>query len=346
LFFTASATVRADDNIYLKNTNAASDTVWSFQPGLDFVFGNSAATQGHVYFKEEFLRYSTHSNQNTHLANVGFTSAYSDGKSKLDLGGYYNQMAQNDISIPGAIVERKLTNFKGVGEVSVSEKTTIGLGLTYDKTDYGPAAYTDSTYFGIPLDAYFEVSPKLEASVGYRYRTVSLSGNAADGKDHFLNVGARGEFTPKLSGQVRIGYAKRSFTGGKDYSTVGLDTGLTYAFSEKTAYHFIFTNDFGASALGQSTKDRTIGVTADSKLDSQWSWNVGLSQRSIEYPAGRAGSTTSTTDDFLEGSAGLAYVYNTHLNFSASYTHRNNSSDMKAFEFTNNVFSLGANIRY
>jgi polysaccharide biosynthesis protein VpsM len=346
LFFTASAGLRSDDNIYLKNKNEASDTIWSFKPGLDFVFGNNAATKGHAYYTEEFLRYSSHSKQNTSLANVGFTSAYSDGKSKLDLAGSYAQTAQNDVTIPGAIVERNVTNLKGVGEVSVSDKTTVGLGLVYDKNDYGPASYVDSSNFSIPLDGYFEVSPKLAASVGYRYRSVSLSGNAPDGKDHFFSVGARGEFSEKLTGQLRVGYAKRSFTGGKDYSTLGLDSGFNYNFSEKTTFQFTFTNDFGASALGQSTKDRTLAVNAVSKVDSQWSWNVGLSERSIEYPAGRAGSTVSTTDDFFEGNLGVAYTYNTHLNFAAGYTYRNNGSDLAAFEFKNTVFSVGANIRY
>jgi hypothetical protein len=66
---------------------------------------------------------------------------------------------------------------------------------------------------------------------------------------------------------------------------------------------------------------------------------VGVTFRSIQYSARK--------DDYTEGLVGVSYVYNSTVNFSASYTYRNNNSDkLASAEFTNNVFSLGANIRY
>ena len=82
-----------------------------------------------------------------------------------------------------------------------------------------------------------------------------------------------------------------------------------------------------------------MGANVSSQLTEQWSLNAGISRRAIEY--------TTHKDDYVEGYIGAYYVYNRYLNLTASYTYRNNSSDkLKAGEFTNNVFSFGANIRY
>jgi len=346
LFFTTAAAVKSDDNIYLNNKGAVSDTIWSLQPGLELDFGHNASTQGRLSYAEDFLRYTSHSTQNKSLANVGLVSGYSDGKSKLDFNASYVELAQNDVTIPGFIVDRNLTDIKLSGETAVSQKTAVGVGVAYDKTAYGPASYIGTEEYSVPLDAYFEITPKLQASAGYRYRTVSFSHSIPDAKDNFFNVGARGEFTPKLTGQLRVGYNTRSMSGQAKQNGLGVDSGFTYAFSEKTGINFGMTNDFNASAFGQSTKDRNLFINADNKIDDQWSWNVGLSYRTIDYPVGRSGVAIATTDNYLEGSVGVAYVYNTHLNFQAGYLRRHNSSDLSSATFSNNVFSLGANIRY
>jgi len=83
-----------------------------------------------------------------------------------------------------------------------------------------------------------------------------------------------------------------------------------------------------------------LGANVTNKLTEQWSINAGLNRRSIDYP--------TRTDDYLEGNIGATYVYNSYVNFTASYIYRDNSSDSatSGSEFTNNVFALGANIRY
>jgi hypothetical protein len=42
----------------------------------------------------------------------------------------------------------------------------------------------------------------------------------------------------------------------------------------------------------------------------------------------------------------VTYTLSSIVNFGASYTYRDNSSDSAGAEFTNSVFTFGANIRY
>lgn len=341
LFLTAAVDVKVDDNIYLRNTNEADDTILTFSPGLDLIFGRNAAMSGNLYYRHDILRYSDNSNQNTDLANLGLNSLYNNGKTKFDFGFSYAETAQNDASVPGFIVPRDATAARALGEFGVTEKSTLGIGVRYEKSDYGiGGSFRDNSSFSIPADYYFEYSPKLQLSVGYRYRTTELSGaGTIDRKDHFLNLGARGEFTPKLSGQVRVGYGKRSYDNTlPDDDTLGLDLRLTLAATAKTSLHFDASNDFGVSALGESTDALTLGATINTRVDDQWAFRAGLHFRSVDYP--------TRSDDYFEGNASVSYTYSEFVNFAAGFTHRSNDSTFAANEFTNTVFSLTANLRY
>ncbi len=340
LFVTAAAAVQFDDNIYLDGTNETDDTIMSFTPGVDLVFGKGSITKGNAYYREEIRRYSDNDNQDAELSSLGFRSSYDNGVTKADFNASYAQVAQNDndIRATGSIVRRKLTNLGAKVEFGISEKTSLAAGIAFDKTDYGPASYSDSDIWSLPLDVYYKVNPKMDWSLGYRYRSSELSGSGLDSTDHFINVGARGEFSPKLVGQVRVGLTQRSFDVGDDDTQLGFDGNLTYAFSEKTMYRFNISNDFGSSGTGDSTENFVIGLTVSNKLSEQWAFTGGLSLRKIDY--------STRSDDFLEGLVAVSYHLNAIVNFGASYTYRDNSSSAAAGEFSNSVFSFGANIRY
>jgi hypothetical protein len=340
LFVTAAASIQADNNIYLDSNNEKSDTIFSFTPGFDLVFGKGSATTGNLYYREEIRRYSSANAQDTQLANVGANASYSNGVTKADFNASYAEVAQNDndIRATGDIVQRQLTNLGAKTEFGISEKTKLSIGIAYAKTNYDVASYTDSSIVTLPVDVYYAANPKLDWSVGYQYRTSDLSGAGRDSSDNFLSIGARGEFTPKLVGQVRVGYTSRSFDVGSSENLFGVDGSLRYLYSEKTTYGMTFGNDFGSSGTGASTKNASFGLTVSNKFTEQWLLNAGLSYRTTKY--------STRTDDFTEGQLGVTYVYNNTVNFSASLTLRDNSSDLASAEFTNNVFMFGANVRY
>lgn len=340
LFLTANASVQLDDNIFLDSINEQDDVVYSFTPGVDFVFGKNAQASGNVYYKEEFRGYADHDDQNTSLSNVGLKSKYDNGMTKAGFNAAYAQLAQNDndINPVGTIVHRDVVNLGANTEFGLSEKTSLSLALTYDNTDYHPAQYSDSEIWSIPLDVYYKATAKMDWSFGYRYRATDLSGVGVDTDDHFLNIGARGEFTPKLTGQVRIGYTQRSFEVGGDEDLFGINGNLIYTYSDKTSYKLDISNDFGSSGFGDSTKNFSVTFGGKTQMTEQWFMNGGLRYTKMEYP--------DRTDDYLEGQLAVAYTLNHYVDFSASYIYRDNSSTRTGVEFTNNVFSLGANIRY
>src|SRR5581483_5286324 len=166
----------------------------------------------------------------------------------------------------------------------------------------------------------------------------------SDSTDHFFNVGGRGEFTPKLTGTLAIGYGERQLAHGGNHPLLGLDASFTYELTPKTNLQFGASNDFGSSPQGAQQKNFTVNGMATTKFTADWSASLGLSWRAINYLP----TTTAVgrTDDYFEGNLGLTYIVSTSIQITGSYVYRNYSSEIASSEFKNNVFSIAANFRY
>lgn len=342
LFLTGAVAVKFDDNIFLRPTGEINDTIYSFTPGVDVVFGKNAATSGNLYYNAEIRRYDNTGSQDATLHNLGLNSLYSNGKTRLDFGASYVEQAQSEISVPGAIIDSEVFSARALGEVGITQKSTLGVGVSYADTAYEPVSFTDSGILTLSADVFSEYTEKLAFSLGYQFRNTSTSGGGdrIDRRDHFFNVGARGEFTPKLTGTVRVGYVTRDFDGGRSSNdSIGLDANLIYAPTAKTTIQITGSNDFGTASAGDSTRTASGGLGVNSKIDEQWSWNANVAYRSIRYSPVR-------TDDYYEGTFGVRYILNTYFSFAASYYHRTNDSVLRQQEFDNNTFTLSTNVRY
>jgi polysaccharide biosynthesis protein VpsM len=235
------------------------------------------------------------------------------------------------------LVRRDVFNASGNAEVEVSQLTTVGAGVSFANENYKRRGYTDSDSLQIPLNVYYRWTPKVDLSLGYRYRDYQVD-IGQDSKDHFLNVGARGDFTPKLVGRFAVGYNQRKLERGGDDSQLGVDASFTYEISPKTSLELGASNDFGTSPQGQQQKNLTFHGFVTSRLSAEWSVNAGLSYRGINYG--------TRTDDYVEAMLGTTYVVNANVRIQGAYVNRNYSSAIRSAEFKNNVFSVAANFRY
>jgi polysaccharide biosynthesis protein VpsM len=360
LFLTGSLGVRADDNIFLSR-NAESDLIFDITPGIDLTFGKNAQLKGSLTLADSFANYSDNSDLNTNLFSGDFVSRYDDGKLKLGFNVGYHELNQNtvDIRSAGTLVRRDVFSAGGNTEVEISQITSVAGGIAFNHENYKRRGYTDSDSLTVPIDFYYKWTPKLDLSLGYRYRDYRVDTLGQDSTDHFFNVGARGEFSPKLTGKAAIGLTTRKLDRGGDDTLLGIDTSLAYEISPKTSLQLGLSNDFGTSPQGQQQRNFIINGMVLSKISEEWSVNAGLSFRAIEYDAVPAetrttGTTITTirpriagrTDDYWEGQLGTTYIINANIQIVGAYVYRNYSSDIGLNEFKNNVFSVAANFRY
>ena len=343
LFLTGSLGVRADDNIYLAR-DATSDLIFDITPGAELSFGKNAQLKGKLTLAEAFTSYSDNSALNTNLFSADFVSRFDDGKLRLGYDLSFRELNQNSFDArpalaglnPGLV---RRDNFVTTvsAESEISQKTAVATSLSFTRDNYKRAGYSDTDSITVPIDFYYKWTPKTDLSIGYRYRDTQVQ-IGQDSTDHFFNVGARGEFSPKLTGRFAVGLNRRQVGNGGDANQLGLEAKFAYELTPKTSLEFGASNDFGTSPQGQQLKNKTVNAMVTAKLTPEWSVNAGLSWRAIDYGA--------RTDDYWESQVGTTFIISTNVRMVGSYVYRNYSSDVRLNEFRNNVFSVAANFRY
>ncbi|MBC8008746.1 MAG: outer membrane beta-barrel protein [Burkholderiales bacterium] len=341
LFLTARAEARYEDNVTLSSDDEVEDEIFEFAPGVEVVFGKNSLTRGTISFYERFVAYSESTDLNEELANFLFKSTYEGAKLKLDTNLSFNEYYQNTRDTAGTSTLVRFDEYAaGVGgELTVTEKSKIGAGLKYGATDYKTGGFDDRETYTVPANYYFAIRPKLDLSTGIQYRQTDLD-IGADSEDYYFNVGARGEFTPKLIGTFTVGYTLRDTdaAGVDDESLVGLDAGLSYLYSEKTQFTLNMSNDFGTSSQGGGQEVASINLGVRSQIAADWSARASVGYQEIDY------INTTRTDEYMTGLLGLTYVVNQAISLDAYYSYADNDSDFS--DFTANTLSVSANFRY
>lgn len=344
LFVIADAMASYNDNILLQTSAAEQDdVVFTFRPGFDLQFGKDSLVKGGVVARGTLTSYSDHSEFNNQLFGVGANGAYDNGNLRLNGSASFDELDQPTVDATGgSLVERNATAAKIDGELSLSEKISIGSGFAYSNVDYRTGGFSDQWTYVVPVDVYYELTPKVDVSVGVRYTHVDVDSAGADSFDDlYYNVGARGAFTPKLSGSFSVGYTTRDANVGPDPDgSFGANAGLTYAYSDKTQLSLSLARNFSNSSTGASYENSQITLSAVSAITVDWRLNASITYRQLDF------DLINQKDDYLEGSLGATYIINNHLTAGLSYTYRDKSSDAAATEFNNNVVTLSLSARY
>jgi hypothetical protein len=343
-FITGDATVRRDDNVFLTSQAHKADTIFLLNPGIDMHYAGGEASASLTY-SEQFVRYASDKGLNDNLADLQGNLAYKGTASQLAATASFQQEDQSTLLAQNQ--DQTLKHSLAIGSVNgewgVTAKTSIGTGASFQRTTYPEAGLTNSDAWSFPVDLYYAVSPKIDLSLGYRFDKTTLDSGVGDSTDDFFNIGARGDFTPKLSGQIRVGLAElRSSQAGGNTKQPGLGMTLNYLFSPKTSLTLSADNGFTESALGTSQEVLSINSAATIALSQAWSLTLGGSFDSTKYLK----QVPPRRDDFWVGDLGVGYALTTDTTFELSYLFRRNASTLDLATFDDDVLSLSASSRF
>jgi polysaccharide biosynthesis protein VpsM len=356
LSLTADVGVRHDDNIFLTNTNEVADTIISVTPGIGLQWGQSALTHGHLAYREAYNHYQQDTSPNVALGSgegdFGYTG---DSGFAATLGANYQQLYQTntDVLAAGGTGLFHTNIFSGSGDVEIplGVKTGMRAGVGYNQTKYEVDSFTGNSDLSFPLSVFYKITPKTDVSLGYTYSTQKPDKPGPSSKDQYLNVGAHGEFTPKLSGSFSVGYETRRVADSPKLDIFAFNGAFAYAITPKTNATLSLSRSFNVGALGSNTTDTVyrLGVTSD--LSPQWQLSASLGYLNSNY--GDAifredplATPVNRTDHTWEGSLVATYIYTQWLTTSASYNLHTNNSTIPTVDFTDNVFSLSVGLRY
>lgn len=350
LFVTAKVGIDFNDNVTMGSDYIApgatepanplrDDTIFLFSPGLSYEFGKNALVSGKLAYTENISRFADNSDLDSELSDVSFTIQHKDEKSKTTGKASFKQLNQNTVDARAPDLSRRDVINAGLEhEMDMTAKSSLLFGFDYLDTDYEKANFTDRSKTEIPVRYYYELTPKVDMNLGLAYRDISTPSSTVDSEDWFYHVGARGEFTPKFSGFLRVGVTDRSGKAGSR-TTWGLKSDFRYAVSQKSTLTFGASNDFGTSGTGQSQENMDIFVGFNSKIAPDFTLGSRVALRRIDY-------FTRASDDFWTASLNGDYTFNEYVKVSGKLNWSENKSGQVGGDFDNTVFSLSAQLRY
>jgi hypothetical protein len=262
----------------------------------------------------------------------------------------FSVTATGPSTLQDILLRRNVTSSGGNAEVAVTEKTLIGVGVKYERTDYRQSYFSDTDIVTVPFNYYYELTPKIDVSAGYEFRS-TWQQIYADSYDSFYNVGVRGELTPKLSGNINVGITDRHYHGKiatllnlGNQTLPGIESSLTYAVSPKATLSLGVNNEFDVNAQGYQDRNLSVLASGTFNLTEEWIVSAALAYRNIQYKNNFSTAFPDHTDDYIEGQLGVTYKVNAIVSFTAAGIYRNNHSSISSFD--ENVLSLAANFRY
>lgn len=342
LFITASASVRHDDNVLLSPTTKQGDVIYLFMPGVDLHYRGSQASLGFT-FDEQFSHYEKFHNLDDHLANLAAVGAYQGAESEFGLTASYVQEDQTTINAQSLdqTVKHTIESVAGNAEFGLTAKTRLGFTPSYVYVQFPEVGFENSKIWTVPADLYYSITPKTALSVGYAYDKTTTEFHNGDATGYFVNVGARGEFTPKLSGQIRVGESVLRPDGQPSTRQLGVESSLNYAFSPRTNFSLYVNNGFAPSAAGNQTEVLAAGISGSFELSQAWSANLSVGDTSTKYLI-----TPPRTDHFWNASLLVTYMVTQNFDLQASYLYRKNDSNLQLVTFDDSIATFTAACKF
>lgn len=351
VFFAGSSSLRWTSNVFRDEEDEVSDLLWVLSPGFELNVGRGLAnTDLSVITRYDLIRYQDEGQLDTELLHIKALGSYKG--SRMDLNGSvsFDETKTNtgDANVVQDLIEFDTFTAHLKGEYRLSPKFSLGAGVTYKEVEYTTyeTIFSDQETTTLPLDLFYELTPKVDLSIGYTHSTTDVKSTflrpAYDQEGHFFNIGARGDLLPKLNGLLKVGYRTRndSRSGVDDSGMLGLDADLTWSATPKLTGSLGLSRDFGVSGQGQSTEQTAVNTGLNYSLNQNFvaSANAGLTLR--DY------SDSSREDQQYDLGLRLSYLPNQYWQFSTGYTYSENDSDLANSSYTNHMWDLSASLRY
>lgn len=353
--FKGTSDLAWQSNLFSDADGEVEDFLLTVSPGFDFNFGSGLSNADFsVETRVDVLRYDESHAWDTETFHIKAFGDYS--AARYDVKGSLifdeTQSSLRDANVNGKLSESDRTSFNLSGEYELSPKFSFGAALDVSDRKYTgetAANYADSIVTAVPFDIYYELTSKLDLSVGYQYSNRDIDavagGNEAyESVTHFLSVGARGDLLPKLSGSIKFGFSQLDSDyqsqADKDESGLGVDANLNWAASPKLSHNLALARDFGATSNGTRIEESSLNVRTKYTISDRWMSTASLGYTLREY------MDESRDDGYVTLGLNANYSPSEYWSFGGGYTFADNDSDVAASNFNNHKLNISASLRY
>lgn len=351
-----------NDNVLFRGKDLVSDFVTTVTPGIKLQLGQGGGNLISASYLHDEIIYAQQNQlsagQDHFVTGVRYLGnrLSIDGRDQIDslstvLGGGYS-------SVAGELVDRLTISDRYNVGYEITEKTKAYLAGNFSMTDWGKNGTTlfDSTSFGGTAGFMFKALSKTSFFGEVYYGETVLDANnpkdALKGRPQadFIGgfIGARGDFTDRLTGSAKVGYETRTFgiqdTGAPvvemDISFHRNDRSvltLSYQRSQEVSMDLtpnVYTADLATFSFSQS-------IGAADKLRAQLSLSYGMNSfdPSKTYPI--------RNDVYYRAGTVLTYNYKPWLATYASYQFNHFGSDLPGLiDHDQNRLTLGMKVGF
>jgi hypothetical protein len=233
-------------------------------------------------------------------------------------------------------VERTVQFHSYTAGYNMTEKTSVYLQGLYSETDYekGIGLYDLNTFRVVPGFA-FHIVPKLSLFGEVYYGQTATTPNFAAVKNphsDFIGgfIGARGKFTEKLTGVVKVGYEERWFSDDSSApSSPVADLTVDYRFSEKTSVslNYARVHDISVQFARESYTADNITLQLQQALGTTGKWFASAGGEFGHYDYESLAGSGNRTYDRYSANLNLAYRLQVWLTANLGYSFESINSD-------------------
>lgn len=359
IYFTGSSNLSWQSNLFSDADDEVEDILLTLSPGFETVFGRGVSNANlNFTTRYDILRYDKSDEWDTQTFHAALNASYDAAKYFLNGTASFDerQSSLRDTQIKGKLSESDESKLELTGEYLLSPKFSFGTGMKFTNREYtGSQAvnYADRDSTTLPFDLYYELTPKVDLSVGYQYSYTNVSDVASDtdntaynSDSHFLNIGARGNLLPKLSGSIKLGLrfidSDFSANSNRDNSSLGLDGSLNWQSTPKLTNAIRFSRDFGSTSIGTRTEESALNVNSSLALTQQILTGASVGYTLREY------LDEDREDGYFTMGLNASYQMNDYCSVSSAYNFSKNNSDLAsgASDFDNNKVDIKISLRY
>ncbi|MGJ8652350.1 MAG: outer membrane beta-barrel protein [Opitutaceae bacterium] len=375
VLFNGSTSLLWSSNVFRDEEDELDDIIWTISPGFEVNVGRGLSNADlSIITRYDIVRYSDLDQLDTELFHIKAIGSYET--SRLDLSGSVSfdesKASSGNLNFQD-MIESDSFAARLDGEYRVSPKFSVGSGVSYSDREYQTYEeyFADREGITIPLDVFYELTPKVDLSLGYAYTQTDvgetnrpiIEGVSStfvsdyESRSHFFNIGARGQLLPKLSGFFKIGYRTRESddstiqtlllgvpvasaqTNRGDSGRLGFDADFTWNTTAKLTTGLGLSRDFGIGSEGDTTEISRVDVNASYSINTNWSSQASAGYTLRDHESGRE-------DHQYRLGLRLSYVPNQHWRFSGGYSYIENDSDTDDRSYESHTLDITANLRY
>ncbi len=370
IYFQGAASARWESNLFRNETDEHDDLYFTLSPGFDIDFSRGVSNADFfISTRYDIIRYTDESRLDTELFSINAKGSYRTARWDINGGAGFRQQQTNtaDDNVSNDLIESERSQANINGEYRISPKFSVSTGLNYSEKSYVTFRdqFADRETITIPVDVFYELTPKVDLSLGYQYRNMnveetdpSTSGEQRGDYDvdsHFFNVGARGMLLPKVTGNFKVGYRLRDSYDRTDIGPglvaidrdidsngmLGIDAELKWLTTPKFTTVLRGGRDFGVSGEGSTIEVSKVSVGANYSINQHFvaSGNLGYTLR--EYD-----NTQNREDETYDLGVRISYRPNKYWSFSSGYTFVENESNLSGASYDNSILDFSASLRY